>query len=209
MSQLLIAFALGFVSFVATSFDNLLLLVGFTGNPQWTRRTVAQAYVGSILALVLLSALLSEFARLGPLQGQGLTYLGLLPIGLGLFYAIRVFLPGRKNDRERLEESLSRTMELRTGRSAVVAVTLAASGDSLATYTALFADTANWLVPAMTGGILLGAVSWTFVADRIMRRNGARRFVERISPVLLPLLLIGLGFYILGNSPTDVTPAIP
>jgi cadmium resistance protein CadD (predicted permease) len=209
MEQLPLAFTLGFVGFVATSFDNLLLLVGFIGNPNWTKRVVAQAYTGSILAVVLFALLLSEVARYGPLEGRGLVFLGLLPIGLGLYYGIRLLVSGRTRETERLAESLSRTMELRRGRSAVIAVTLAASGDSLAAYTALFADTANWLVPATAAGILAGAVAWTWVAASIMRRERARRFVQRAAPVLLPLLLIGLGLYILGDSPTDVTALAP
>ena len=209
MAQLPLAFALGLVSFVATSFDNLLLLLGFIGNPNWTKRVVAQAYTGSILVVVLLALLLSEVARYGPLEGRGLVLLGFLPIGLGLYYGIRLLVSGGKRETERLEASLSRTMELRRGRSAVIAVTLAASGDSLAAYTALFADTANWLVPATAAGILSGAFAWTWIAASILQREGARRFVERAAPVLLPLLLIGLGLYILGDSPTDVTGLAP
>jgi cadmium resistance protein CadD (predicted permease) len=205
MGQLLLAFALGFASFAATSFDNLLLLVGFLGNPNWTRRIVAQAYTGAILGVVLVSLLLSEVARYGPLEGRGLVLLGFLPIGLGLYYAVRLLLSGRQVAQERMQDTLSRTMELRRGRSAVIAVTLAASGDSLAAYTALFADTATWLVPMTAAGILCGAVGWTFIAASVMRREGARRVIERIAPVALPVLLIALGLYILGDSPTDVT----
>jgi cadmium resistance protein CadD (predicted permease) len=209
MGQLPLAFALGLVVFVATSFDNLLLLVGFIANPNWTKRVVAQAYTGSILAVVLLALLLSEVARYGPFEGRGLVFLGFLPIGLGLYYGIRLLVSGRTRETERLEESLGRTMELRRGRSAVIAVTLAASGDSLAAYTALFADTAKWLLPAAAAGILAGAVGWTGVAASILRRERARRLVERAAPVLLPVLLIGLGLYILGDSPTDVTTLVP
>jgi cadmium resistance protein CadD (predicted permease) len=89
----------------------------------------------------------------------------------------------------------------------VIAVTLAASGDSLATYTALFADTRSWLTPATVGGILLGAVAWTWVAEWIMRQTGAHRFIEKVGPILLPIVLIALGLYILGDTPTDFTPA--
>jgi len=209
MVQLLLAFALGLVSFVATSFDNLLLLVGFIGNPNWTRRVVAQAYAGSILAVVLLSLLLSGVARYGPLEGRGLALLGLLPIGLGLYYGLRLLIRRPGGMTARLDAKLSRTLELRRGRSAVIGVTLAASGDSLAAYTALFADTMRWLVPATGAGILFGAIGWTWVAAAILRRERARRFVERAAPVLLPLLLIGLGLYILWDSPTDPTALVP
>ncbi len=206
MYQVAIAFALGFVSFVATSLDNLLLLVGFLGNPAWTRRIVSQAYVAAIGAVVIVAFLLSELARYGPLGGRGLVFLGFLPIGLGLYLGLQQVIPGMRSRRDRQEDALSRTMEMRRGRAAVASVTLAASGDSLAAYTALFADTASGLLPPAVAGILLGAVTWTAVAAGLMRRDGIRRRVEKLAPVLLPLVLIGLGIYILGDSPTDVTP---
>jgi cadmium resistance protein CadD (predicted permease) len=205
MHQLLIAFALGFVSFVATSLDNLLLLIGFLGNPAWTRRVVSQAYVAAIGAVVLVALLLSELARYGPLGGRGLVLLGFLPIGLGLYLGLQLLIPGIRSRRDRQEDALSRTMELRRGRAAVASVTLAASGDSLAAYTALFADTASQLLLPAIAGILLGAVTWTAVAGELMRRDRIRRRVEKLAPVLLPLVLIALGIYILGDSPTDIT----
>jgi cadmium resistance protein CadD (predicted permease) len=206
MDQLVLAFALGFVAFAATSVDNLLLLVGFLGNPAWTRRVVSQAYIGTIGAVVLLAVLLSKLARLGPLEGRGLVLLGFLPIGLGLYLGIQLLIPSAKSRRDRREEDLSRTMEIRTGAAAVASVTLAASGDSLAAYTALFADTADMLLPASVVGILFGALTWTAVAGQVLRRDGIRRQIERFAPVLLPIVLIGLGLYILGDTPTDVTP---
>jgi len=203
MGSLLIAAVLGLVTFVATSLDNLLLLVSFLGNPLYPKRVVAPAYIGSVLGVVGLSALLSVVARFGPLEGRGLVFLGIVPLGLGLYYAIRLVLPGRITEQERLLQSMARTMRMRKGRAAVIAVTLAASGDSLATYTALFADTRTWLMPATVGGILLGAVAWTWVAGWIMSQTGARRFIEKAGPILLPIVLIALGLYILADTPTD------
>jgi cadmium resistance protein CadD (predicted permease) len=98
-------------------------------------------------------------------------------------------------------------MHMRKGRAAVIAVTLAASGDSLATYTALFADTRTWLIPATVGGILLGAVAWTWVAGWTMNQAGARRLIEKAGPILLPIVLIVLGLYILADTPTDLVQA--
>ena len=207
MGSYLIATALGLVAFVATSLDNLVLLISFLGNPSYPRRVVAPAYIGTVLGVVGLAAVVSVVARFGPLEGRGIVFLGFVPLGLGLFYAVRLILPGRVSEQEKLQLSMACTMRLRRGRAAVIAVTLAASGDSLATYAALFADTRTWLLPATVGGILLGAVTWTWVAGWIMSQPGPRRFVEIAGPILLPLVLIALGLYILGDSPTDFGPA--
>ena len=206
MESYLLAAALGLVTFVATSLDNLVLLIGFLGNPSYPKRVVAPAYIGAVLGVVGFAAVLSVVARFGPLEGRGIVLFGFLPLGLGLYYAARLVLPGRLSEQEKLEQSMARTMRLRRGRAAVIAVTLAASGDSLATYAALFADTRTRLLPAILGGILLGAVAWTWVAGWVMRQPGPRRFIERAGPVLLPLVLIALGLYILGDSPTDFGP---
>ena len=206
MESYLLAAALGLVTFVATSLDNLVLLIGFLGNPSYPKRVVAPAYIGTVLGVVCLAAVLSVVARFGPLEGRGIVFFGFLPLGLGLYYGARLVLPGRLSEQEKLEQSMARTMRLRRGRAAVIAVTIAASGDSLATYAALFADTRTRLLPAILGGILLGAVAWTWVAGWVMRQPGPRRFIERAGPVLLPLVLIALGLYILGDSPTDFGP---
>jgi cadmium resistance protein CadD (predicted permease) len=209
MGSYLIASALGLVTFVATSLDNLVLLISFLGNPSYPKRVVAPAYIGAILGVVGLAALFSVVARFGPLQGRGIVFLGLVPLGMGLFYAARLFLPGRISEQDRLEQSMARTMRLRRGRAAVIAVTLAASADSLAAYAALFADTRTRLVPAVVAGILLGAIAWTWVAGWIMSQPGPRRFLEKAGPILLPVVLIALGLYILGDSPTDFGPTPP
>lgn len=203
MGSLLIAAGLGLATFVATSLDNLLILVSFLGNPRYSRRVVAPAYIGAILGVVTMSAVLAAFAGYGPMEGRGLVLLGFIPIGLGLFYVIRLVLPGRMSEQERLEQSMARTMRIRQGRAAVVAVTVAASGDSLAAYAALFADTRTLLLPVTVGGILVGAVAWTWVAGWLLKRENGRRFIEAAAPILLPIVLIALGLYILGDSPTD------
>lgn len=203
MGSLLIAAGLGLATFVATSLDNLLILVSFLGNPRYSRRVVAPAYIGAILGVVTMSAVLAAFAGYGPMEGRGLVLLGFIPIGLGLFYVIRLVLPGRMSEQERLEQSMARTMRIRQGRAAVVAVTVAASGDSLAAYAALFADTRTLLLPVTVGGILVGAVAWTWVAGWLLKRESGRRFIEAAAPILLPIVLIALGLYILGDSPTD------
>jgi cadmium resistance protein CadD (predicted permease) len=40
-----------------------------------------------------------------------------------------------------------------------------------------------------------------------MSQAGARRFIEKAGPILLPIVLIALGLYILGDTPTDLVQA--
>ncbi len=197
--------SLGVVTFAATSFDNLLILMGFSADPRYPTGLVRPAYVGTVVAVALAAVALAAAARLVPDRHLGL--LGLVPIGLGVFQLLRLAVwklrgrPGR-----RAEDELARTLRLRRGRAAVVAVTLASSGDSLAAYAALFADTATRLVPWSVAGIGLGAGVWTCLASRLSGHETVRRGLERVGPVLLPALLIGIGLYILGDTPTDVIP---
>jgi cadmium resistance protein CadD (predicted permease) len=165
---------------------------------------VRPAYVGSVLLVALLAAGLAAVARLAPDRHVGL--LGWIPLGMGLYQLARLAIRRESvaGTARGGDAALRKTFGLRRGRVAVAGVTLAASGDSLAAYAALFADTATLLVPWSVLGIGLGATAWSVLAVRLSGRPAVRSAVDRTGPVLLPLVLIGIGLYILGDTPTDV-----
>jgi len=203
-----LAVGLGLVVFVATSFDNLLILLGFSADPAYPPRVVRPAYVGSVLLVALVAAGLAAVARLAPDRHVGL--LGWIPLGMGLYQLARLAVRRESvaGAARAADEALRKTLRLRRGRAAVAGVTLAASGDSLAAYAALFADTATRFVPWSLLGIGLGATGWSVLAVRLSGRPAVRSAVDRIGPILLPLVLVGIGLYILGDTPTDV-PSTP
>ena len=204
MAAVSLGVGLGLVTFAATSLDNLLILLGFSADPAYPPRVVRPAYVGSVLLVALAAAGLAALARLAPNRHVGL--LGWIPLGMGLFQLVRL---ARRRDRAieaapRADRALRETLRIRRGRAAVAGVTLTASGDSLATFAALFADTSTGLVPWALLGVGAGATTWSLIAGRLAGRPRVRRLVERVGPALLPLILIGIGLYILLDTPTDV-----
>ncbi len=207
LSGAALAAGLGLATFAATSLDNLLILIGFSSDPAYPPRVARPAFVGAVFLVALSAIGLAAIARLAPDRQIGL--LGWIPLGMGLFQLGR--LAFRRTDgagaSRKTEETVRETLRLRRGRAAVGAVTLAASGDSLAVYAALFADTATLLVPWTLLGIGVGATTWSILADRLAGRGAVRQLADRIGPILLPFVLIGIGLYILGDTPTDILPA--
>lgn len=199
-----LAAGLGLVTFAATSLDNLFLLLGFASNPAYPPRVVRPAYVGSVLLVAAAAVGLASLARLAPDWRVGL--LGWIPLGLGVVQLGRLVLrpSAPRAPRPGADGTRQDPAGTRKGRTLVAGVTLAASGDSLAAYAALFADTLPHLVPWSLLGVGAGATAWTVLATWLSGRAGVRRRVERFGPALLPLILIGVGLYILGDTPTDV-----
>ena len=127
---LLTIIAVAAASFIATGLDNLLILVGLLGGG-YPRRAAAVGYLSGMGLVVATAAGLSVAAHQLPPGILG--YLGLIPIGLGVWHVTQLVR------RESLSGSQLRTPAT-TGILAVALVTVAASGDSLATFAALLSD---------------------------------------------------------------------
>ena len=115
------------VSFVATSFDNLLILVGLLGA-SYERKEVASGYLTGMFLVVTTATGLSMATHRLPTPTLG--YLGLIPIGLGLWHLLQLRQPSWRRDQTRRDK----------GAWPVALVTVAGSGDSLATFVALLSD---------------------------------------------------------------------
>ena len=197
MRNLVFAVVLAGVTFVSTSFDNLLLLLGFFSHPSFRRGEVVRGYVGTVLLVALAAGLLGAAARFAPVRSLG--WLGLVPIGLGIYHAARA-LSGRSP----VGPPPVRPRAGHGGLGTTTLVTLASSADSFMVYTALFADTRSGLEPALLATIAVCAWGWTAVARGLLSHERLRGQVARVAPWALPLILIAVGVYILMDTPTDV-----
>jgi cadmium resistance protein CadD (predicted permease) len=183
-------------SFVSTSFDNFMLLVGFYADERYARGRVLLGYATSTLSVVLLAHGAAAAAETAPPALLG--YLGLIPLALGLVGLAR--LASRAPRQEATTGTGAR------GLVAVLGVMLANSGDTLAVFISLFADTAEGLEAWVLGTAMAGATGYAVLARWLVDRSGAAERLQRYSRVVLPLLLIGIGAYILANTPTDAIP---
>lgn len=178
-------------SFVATGLDNLLILVGLLGASD-ERKEVASGYLTGMLLVATAAAGLSVAAHRLPAPTLG--YLGLVPIGLGLWHLLQLWRPAPSRDRARRGD----------GALAVALVTIAASGDSLATFVALLSDSVTALALPILATIAACSVGWLALARFLSTREGVARLMQRGGAYLMPVILIVIGTYILLDSPTDV-----
>jgi cadmium resistance protein CadD (predicted permease) len=197
MREILFAVTLAGVTFVSTSFDNLVILLGLFGHPGFRPRDVVAGYVGSVLLVAGVSAGAGAVSHLLP--ARNLQWLGLVPIGLGVLYGIRT-VRGRTPG----EVHVRRPRPGAGGLVATVLVTLASSADSFLVYSALFADTRTGLSPVILVTLGICAWAWTAVARRLVSRPLLRARATRVAGGVLPVILILVGLYILVDTPTDV-----
>jgi len=188
-----VALTLG--SFVATSFDNFTLLLGFFSDPRYARRRVLLGYVASTLGMVVLAYALSTAVELAPARLLGL--LGIVPLAFGLQGLYRLWRPSIASGRTEDDEAGE------TGFVAVLLVMLANSGDTFGVFVSLFADTAEGLELWILISAVAMAATYAVLARWLVSHEGAAETIQQVARVLLPFLLIAIGLYILADTRTD------
>lgn len=189
---------IGLAAFAVTDIDDLLVLVAFfAGGAYRPRQIVAGQYLG-IAALIAASAT-SWFLRLVlPMEWVGLA--GILPLALGVKEIVEL-ARDRRRGREEGAEAGDPAAGRRSGQGAralsVAAVTVANGGDNIGVYVPLFAASSALEVAllaalflAMTGVWLL--LAWAMVSNRLFGRH-----LRSVGRRLLPVVLVGLGLFIL------------
>lgn len=186
-------FSLALIAYAATNADNFLLLTGLATNATRSRPVVIGFSVAAILVLMLVTSfsLVSYLIPVGALR-----YLGFVPIAIGL----RLLATANA-------ESAS-AAPARITVSAVSTVLAVNSVDTVVTFGPLVAESE----PAVRVSIVAGYISaasimiWTVFrvarsADRLLSRN-------RLIHLLGPIVMIGVGCYILINTGTDLEPGL-
>jgi cadmium resistance protein CadD (predicted permease) len=191
MNEVLVLVAISAVAFVSTNLDNLLMLAISSSRP----RPVVTGYLFSSAIIVGAALLIAQFGDLIDARYVGL--LGLIPIALGL----RGLL-GLMGDRSQAA-ARSRT---RAGFWRTVALILPMSGDSVAVYIPLMADTSPGLEAVAAATLLGSAVILAGIAGVLAGRPALGSRIGWLGERLMPWLLIGVGVYVLADTPTDVLP---
>lgn len=217
MSWLAGAIASAIAAFVATNIDDLLLLALFFSQVNVTfrkRHIVAGQYLG-FTALVLASLPGFFGGLIVPRPWIGL--LGLVPIAIGISQLIKreetASLVQAVADNPGAPNTPVRSRSVRYAQSlffslvspqtySVAAVTFANGGDNIGIYVPLFAssDFARLGVILSVFFILIGI--WCYLAYQLTRHRAVTQVLTRYGNALVPLVLIGLGVYILVESGT-------
>ncbi len=182
--------------FAATNIDDIvvltvLFLASTRGSlPGW--KVVAGQYLGFI-ALVAISVVAAAGLTIVPDEWVG--FLGLIPLGIGLYGLIRT-LRRRGDDDDDDDDSAIRAV----GLIGVAGITIANGADNISLYTPVFRtnpipDTVITIIVFL----VLVAV-WCLVARLVGTHKAVTEALEKIEHWLVPAVFIGLGLYILIES---------
>ena len=183
-------------SFVATNLDNLLLLVvllAATGR-----------YLPILAGYVLSSLVILAVSTVGVAVGVWLDpaavgYLGVIPIGLGLYTLLRqhveagVPVPGYAG---------AETGSLRLGAGSF-ALMLGNSADSLALLVPLLAETSQRFLPLVLASWVSMALLWVGLALIIGSDERLAKRVDDRGSRVIPWVMVAVGLYILLDTATD------
>ena len=180
--------------FAVTNFDDIVVLSLFfaqgAGQRGAARRVVAGQYLAftAILAVSLSVAYGASF-----LPNEALPYLGLLPIGIGLWDAWKVWKNRKRGD-------TGQQAEPEQGGPTVLKVattTFANGGDNIGVYVPVFTNvsTSETIVYSVVFLVLVGV--WCAAGRFAASRPVIARPLARWGDILLPVVLIAIGLLIL------------
>ncbi len=197
MLEVMTALGLIAISFAATNFDNLALLVSWLLAGTDDARRVLMGHLIGMGVLLALSVAFGEGADRLPLEYVG--YLGVIPILMGLrgLHAVA----RRPGD----EASDGSEIERRGAGPLAIAATQVANGvDTVLVLGPLLADSEQGADLVMIGGFVAMVLIWFGLARLLEVRAARLRILHRYGDWLAPLVLIVVGLYILDNTATDV-----
>lgn len=206
MSWVIKAITSAIAVFVATNIDDLLLLaVFFTQvNPTFGKRQIIVGQYLGFTALILASLPGFFGGLIVPRAFIGL--LGLVPITIGIIQLLKRE-PGAQV--QAVASEASRTPEHSLFRSfvspqtySVAAVTFANGGDNIGIYVPLFASSDLAHLAVILGSFFILVGVWCYLAYQTVRHRAVTQVLTRYGKALVPLVLIGLGIYILLDSGT-------
>lgn len=202
MTSLVSELGIAIVVFGSTNIDDIFLLAAFFADPRLRHRSVVMGQYLGIGALVLASALAALLALTLP-EGW-VALLGVVPLLLGLskLLALRTDAAGGEGGSEAhriQDQERSAERGLRSQVLAVASVTVANGGDNLGIYVPLFATAPESIATyALTFAVLTGV--WCALGHLLVHNRVLGGAIRRYGHVVLPIVLIGLGVYILSGA---------
>ncbi|MCM6932469.1 CadD family cadmium resistance transporter, partial [Enterococcus italicus] len=193
-------------SFIVTNIDDIFVLMllfsqassqakasnGRTvkGNRIYPKDIVIGQYLGFAL-LVLISLLATFGVTLIPDQWVGL--LGLIPIYLG----VKMFIKGEDEEEGAILSSLNKFNKFYLS---VAFITFANGGDNIGIYVPFFSTlNNNQLVITVVTFFIMVAV-WCLIGYRLARFRYVSETLEKYGRWVIPIVFIGLGFYIMAEN---------
>ncbi len=207
MSWLTRAITSAIAAFVATNIDDLLILaVFFTQvNARFGKRhIVIGQYLGfTALILASLPGFLSGLIVPRPL----IRLLGIVPIAIGIIQLIKRDTGSQvqmvdASEAPNMPRKLLFESFINPQTYSVAAVTFANGGDNIGIYLPLFASSDFARLAVILSSFLILVGVWCYLEYQIAHYPTVTPLLTRYGKVLVPLILIGLGIYILVDSDT-------
>ena len=178
--------------FIATNIDDIIVLSLFfargAGRSGTTAKIIAGQYLG--FGAILATAVIVALGARSFLPESFIPYFGLIPLALGLRAAWQSW---RGKDDDDDEQVTGKPISVMT----VAAVTFANCGDNIGVYVPIFVTVGAVGIIAYSGVFLLLVAGLVLVARYVATRKPIAATLERWEHVLFPLVLIGLGIFIL------------
>lgn len=187
-------------SYASTNLDNFLVVSAYAAKSRYRPFYVKLTFVLVSLTVVLLSFMLALAAD--RLVADKLRYLGVIPIGLGLYYLARLVL-----GRSQAKGAVSPDGPGAAGWSIYLGFALALlanSSDSVIVLAPLFADIRLALVVVCALAAVAVAIAMSSVATLVANHPLLREKLERWADWALPFLLIAIGLMIVLDKPADI-----
>ncbi|MFB9653408.1 cadmium resistance transporter [Pseudarthrobacter sp. NPDC092184] len=180
--------------FLATNIDDIIVLSLFFARGAGQRGTSARILVGQYLGFVgiLGAAVLVSLGAGAILPPEVIPYFGLIPLGLGLWAAWQAW---RGDDDD--DDDEAKIEGKNVAAWTVAGVTFANGGDNIGVYVPVFLSVGPGAVVAYCIVFLALVAVLVVLAKFIATRRPIAEVLERWEHILFPIVLIGLGVFIL------------
>ena len=193
VSDIGLLIAVAAIAFVSTNIDNLLVLTALLAASPMRTLPVLAGYGAASLFVVAVAWLAAGLGDLLDTRYVGL--LGLVPVALGL-RGLSVVIRGQADSTTYHPTS--------AGAWSTATVIVPLSGDSIAVYLPLIADTHAALQGAVVITLLTGTIVLAAAARSLVARPSVQSRIGRLGERIMPWLMIAVGVHVLADTPTDV-----
>lgn len=178
--------------FIATNIDDIIVVSLFFARGAGQRGTTARIAAGQYLGFagILGVAVLVSLGAGAFLPSAAIPYFGLIPLALGLWVGWQAWREDQDDDDAKIAD---KNVSVWT----VAAVTFANGGDNIAVYVPVFLNVEPATVVTYCIVFLVLVAALVMLAKFIATRPPIAKALERWEHVLFPLVLIGLGIFIL------------
>lgn len=191
--------ALGIVTAVATSLDEIVILVMFQGSasagPDGRRRrkTIGLGYfIGSCLGVLIAVSIAIGLVQ-SPIQ-EYIFWLGLIPILMGLYSLIH---PKDDNGLQVAGSLISKTRSSLTPVVQYIVIALALSFDDFGVYIPLLAMMEIQEILIIIFAAIVNIILVIYVSQRISNIAFIKHYLDQVSRWLIPIVFISIGLFVI------------